>query len=223
MSGKLIVGLGNIGAEYDGTRHNAGFSVVDQLSNRRNGGSGAGLTGIKTGGDFKLVRDFSAYLCKSTLSGHNVILAKPTTYMNLSGTAVNAILRYFKIDLKELIIIHDDVSLPLGRIRLQKAGGAGGQHGVESIIQSLGGAKEFDRLKIGVGPDPGGDIRGQYVLSKIPKADQEIFAKVVETSCDAVILWMNKGVDAAMNKFNNVNLAPPAPEPDKDKPGQDIK
>jgi PTH1 family peptidyl-tRNA hydrolase len=143
--------------------------------------------------------------------------------MNLSGTAVNAILRYFKIDLKELMIIHDDVSLPLGKIRLQKAGGAGGQHGVESIIQSLGGANGFDRLKIGVGPDPGGERRGDYVLAKIPKADQEIFARVIETSCDAVILWMNKGIDTAMNKFNNVNLAPPPAKPDNDKPPEDIK
>jgi PTH1 family peptidyl-tRNA hydrolase len=206
MSGKLIVGLGNVGSEYDGTRHNAGFRVVDELSARAGAGSG-----ITHGGEFRLVRDFQAYLCKSTLNGHNCILAKPTTYMNLSGNAVNAILRYFKIEMKDLIIIHDDVSLPLGRLRLQKAGGAGGQHGVESIIQSLGGAKEFDRLKIGVGPDTGGATRANFVLSRFPVADQPIFDKVVATCGDAVILWMSKGIESSMNKFNNVNLNPPPP------------
>lgn len=213
MATKLIVGLGNIGSEYVGTRHNAGFSVIDELAVAK-GGAGAAA-------DFKLVKDFHSHVGKVNLNGVNVILAKPITYMNLSGRAVNAILNYFKIELQDLLIVHDDVSLPLGRIRLQKAGGAGGQHGVESIIESLGGRKEFSRLKLGVGPDPGGARRAQYVLARIPAADQELYSKVVQLSAEAISFWAGRGILEAMNKYNSINLAPPPP-PDIAAPISDL-
>jgi PTH1 family peptidyl-tRNA hydrolase len=206
MSGKLIVGLGNIGAEYLDTRHNAGFSVVEALAARDNA-------------EFKQVRDFQAFIAKVSFQNQNAILAKPTTYMNLSGQAVNAIVRYFKIELADLIVVHDDVALPLGKIRFQKAGGAGGQHGVESIIQSLGGSKAFDRLKVGVGPDPGGAVRAHYVLAKIPQSQQELYRKVISLSAEAVVHWMSKDVTSAMNTFNNVNLDPPVDEDSDKEPG----
>jgi PTH1 family peptidyl-tRNA hydrolase len=220
MATKLIVGLGNIGNEYVGTRHNAGFSVIDELA------SGEG--GSANGAEFKIVKDFSAYVGKLNISGSNVILAKPTTYMNLSGRAVNAILRYFKIELEDLLVVHDDVAIPLGRLRLQKAGGAGGQHGVESIIECLGGSKDFSRLKFGVGPDPGGSARAQYVLSRIPVGDQELYHKMVQKAAEAILFWTSNGIQSAMNSYNSINLAPPPPEdskgeepppqdPDKDK------
>ncbi len=220
MASKLIVGLGNIGNEYAGTRHNAGFSVIDELAvGERNSAHGA---------EFKNVKEFSAYVGKLNISGSNVILAKPTTYMNLSGRAVNAILRYFKIELEDLLVVHDDVAIPLGRLRLQKAGGAGGQHGVESIIECLGGSKDFSRLKFGVGPDPGGSRRAQYVLSRIPVADQELYKKMVQKAAEAIFYWTNNGIQSAMNSYNSINLAPPPSEdpkgeeppprdPDKDK------
>ncbi|HEY9731898.1 MAG TPA: aminoacyl-tRNA hydrolase [Drouetiella sp.] len=210
MATKLIVGLGNIGNEYVGTRHNAGFSVVDKLASLQNGTGGAA--------EFKLVKDFHAQVGKLNLSGSNLILAKPTTYMNLSGRAVNAILSYFKIELQDLLVVHDDVSLPLGRLRLQKAGGAGGQHGVESIIETLGGRKEFSRLKFGVGPDPGGARRAQYVLSRFPVADQELYLNMVQLSAEAISFWVQKGILESMNKYNSINLAPPVPENDSPPP-----
>src|SRR5207249_5253927 len=105
--------------------------------------------------------------------------------------------------------------LPLGKLRLQRGGGAGGDHGMESILESLGGRKEFDRLKFGVGPDPGGDRRAAYVLSPIPLQDREVLEKCVDASCDAVHLWLQKGMIEAMNKFNGMifdpALEPPAP------------
>lgn len=211
MATKLIVGLGNIGSEYIGTRHNAGFSVIEELASA-NGGSTASA-------EFKNVKEFSAHVGKLNIAGSNVILAKPTTYMNLSGRAVNAILRYFKIEFEEILVVHDDVSIPLGRLRLQKAGGAGGQHGVESIIECLGGRKDFSRLKFGVGPDPGGAKRAQYVLSRIPVADQELYQKMVQLSAEAISFWSSKGILETMNKFNSINLAPPPP--DIEPPSQD--
>lgn len=211
MATKLIVGLGNIGSEYIGTRHNAGFSVIEELA--------AAQVGSTAGAEFKNVKEFSAYVGKLNIGGSNVILAKPTTYMNLSGRAVNAILRYFKIELEELLVVHDDVSIPLGRLRLQKAGGAGGQHGVESIIECLGGRKDFSRLKFGVGPDPGGAKRAQYVLSRIPVADQELYQKMVQLSAEAISFWNTKGILESMNKYNSINLVPPPP--DDESPSQD--
>jgi PTH1 family peptidyl-tRNA hydrolase len=217
MATKLIVGLGNIGNEYVGTRHNAGFAVIDQLAS-------AGI-GINNGADFKLVKDFHAHVGKLNTGGSNIILAKPTTYMNLSGQAVNAILGYFKIELEDTLIVHDDVSIPLGRLRMVKAGGAGGQHGVESIIKSLGGRKEFSRLKFGVGPDPGGSVRAQYVLSRFPASEQELYQKMVQISAEAISFWVSNSIQEAMNKYNSINLSPPPPDdeppsqdPDKDKP-----
>jgi|688.fasta_scaffold271795_2 PTH1 family peptidyl-tRNA hydrolase len=207
MATKLIVGLGNIGNEYVGTRHNAGFSVIDELATMPNA--------VSASAEFKLVKDFHAQVGKLNVSGSNLILAKPTTYMNLSGRAVYAILNYFKIELQDLLVVHDDVSLPLGRLRLQKAGGAGGQHGVESIIETLGGRKEFSRLKFGVGPDPGGARRAQYVLSRIPGDDQELYRKMVHMSAEAISFWVQKGILESMNKYNSINLAPSAPDSDE--------
>ena len=196
MPVKLIVGLGNIDREYDGTRHNAGFAVVDQL-------------GGNNDVQFKLVKDFSALLGKTAICGNGVLLAKPTTYMNNSGRAVLAILNYFKIDLCDLLVIHDDVSMPLGRLRLQQGGGAGGQHGVESILECFGGNKNFSRLKVGVGPDPGGARRASYVLARFPLAEAELVNKVVALSVEAAIIWLDRGIKEAMNIYNGINLAPP--------------
>ncbi|HEY9676976.1 MAG TPA: aminoacyl-tRNA hydrolase [Drouetiella sp.] len=216
MATKLIVGLGNIGSEYDGTRHNAGFQVIDELASAR--------VGISSGADFKDVRDFHAYVGKLNIGGTNVILAKPTTYMNLSGRAVNAIQNYFKIELEDILVVHDDVAIPLGKLRLQKAGGAGGQHGVESIIQSLGGKKDFMRLKFGVGPDPGGATRAKYVLSRIPQKDQDLYQKMVQIASEAILFWHSSDIQSAMNKYNSINLVPPpdipveAPSQEPDKP-----
>lgn len=196
---KIIVGLGNPGLQYVSTRHNVGFKVVEQLA-------------ISASGHFQNKRDLHADIAKVQLSGKEVLLVKPTTFMNLSGRACQAILHWYKIPSTDLMVVHDEVAIPLGKIRLQRNGGSAGQHGIESIVECLGGNKAFDRLRFGVGPDPGGDRRAAYVLSPIPLADREIFEKCLVASCDAIHLWLTKGITDAMNKFNGMNFNPP-PEP----------
>jgi len=176
--------------------------VVDELAAR-------------SGAHFGNKRDLSCDLAKVELLGDQVVLVKPTTFMNLSGRAVQAVLRWFKVESEQMMIIHDDVSLPLGRIRLQAGGGAGGQHGIESVIQSLGGSTRFDRLKVGVGPDPGGDVRGDYVLSPFPQSDAELVEKVVAAAADAASSWLRSGIKEAMNGHNGINLAPAPPPPER--------
>lgn len=189
---KLIVGLGNPGSRYERTRHNVGFMVIDQI-------------GSELEAEFKSSTSFNAYFCKTKFRNEEIVLLKPLTYMNLSGDAVGAVVRWYKIELENVLVIHDDVSLPLGRIRLQKGGGAGGQHGVESIIDCLGD-NNFDRIKVGVGPDPGGERRADFVLSEVNEEDRELFKESLELSSKAAKSWITNGVDATANRFNGKNL-----------------
>jgi len=193
---KAIIGLGNPEFQYEGTRHNVGFEVVNNLNN---------LAGVAAG-NFKRNNRLFAEMNQVTLFGTQVLLAKPVTYMNDSGKAALAIKQFYKIELKDFLIIHDDISLPLGKIRLQKDAGAGGQHGVESIIECLGGEKGFSRLKIGIGPDPGGHIRQDYVLQKFSVSERVILDKVIETADKAISCWLTGGIDQAMNEFNGLDL-----------------
>lgn len=189
---KAIIGLGNPGAQYEGTRHNTGFEVADSLNNLARAGSSS----------FKLNKRLFAEIAQTMLLTVPVLLAKPVTYMNDSGKAVLAIKNFYKLALKDFLIIHDDISLPLGKIRLQQAGGAGGQHGVESIIECLGGEKDFNRLKIGIGPDPGGDVRIYYVLQKFSVSELALLNKSIEIAGKAVFCWLRYDIDRAMNEFN---------------------
>lgn len=208
---KLVVGLGNPGLEYERTRHNVGFEVIDLIS-------------TELGAHLELSKNFWSQVGKTKFKNTDVVFLKPQTYMNESGRAVSAVIRWFKLKVNDVLIVHDDVSIPLGRIRLQKHGGAGGQHGVESIIDSLGGVKEFDRIKVGVGPDPGGDLRARYVLSRVPEKDRELFAKSMEMSAQAVREWLEFGPDVAANHFNGRNLAaPPEPPESQKKPAKPPK
>lgn len=193
---KVIIGLGNPETQYKGTRHNAGFEVVDSLNS---------LAGARAG-SFKRNNRLFAEVNQNTLFGVPVLLAKPITYMNDSGKAALAIKQFYKIALKDFLIIHDDISLPLGKIRLQKDAGAGGQHGVESIIECLGGEKSFNRLKIGIGPDPGGDVRMHYVLQIFSASERAILDKVIETAGRGISCWLTRGIDQAMNEFNGLDL-----------------
>jgi len=190
---KVFVGLGNPGLNYQRTRHNVGFRVLDRLSD-------------KLGVVFASDKQFAADFARAIVGKETVLLAKPMTFMNDSGQCVATIKTWFKVNLKDFLIIHDDVSLPLGRIRLQKNGGAGGQHGVESIIEQVGGEGEFNRLKIGVGPDPGGEIRANYVLSPFPESDQPVLDRVLDLSEQAALAWLTQGIEVTMNQFNGINL-----------------
>ena len=137
---KLITGLGNIGDKYCFTRHNAGFMLVDKIA-------------LDNNLSFKTESKLKCMLTRMRYNGEDILLIKPTTFMNLSGEAVSAVINYYKIDIKDIIIIYDDIALDLGRIRLRPNGSDGGHNGIKSIIKHLG-TKDFNRLKIGIGPQP---------------------------------------------------------------------
>jgi peptidyl-tRNA hydrolase, PTH1 family len=192
---KAIIGLGNPGIKYEATRHNAGFEVLDHLSCVEFNSE-----------QFKKNERLFSQIALIAKPNNQLLLAKPTTYMNDSGKSLLAIKNWYKLVLKDILVIHDDVSLPLGKIRLQKEGGAGGQHGIESIINSLGGNKGFNRLKIGVGPDPGGERRADYVLQKLKKEEKILLKEVIDLATEAIVIWLNAGIDQAMNQFNGLDI-----------------
>jgi peptidyl-tRNA hydrolase, PTH1 family len=183
----LVVGLGNPGKEYSGSRHNLGFQAVELLSRR-----------LKTGRSFQ--KHWS--LCSSAeYMGSQVILAQPLTYMNRSGRAVLELVRNYHVDLSNLLIICDDLDLPPGMIRLRKKGGSAGHNGIQSIIDSLGTA-EFPRLKIGIGK-PHSDLEGaDYVLQPPDPPDLVTLNAALDKATEAVLLYISDGLDAAMNIFN---------------------
>ena len=186
---KLIVGLGNPGIRYARTRHNVGFDTVDLLAARQ-------------GWRFDTARS-RATLASGTLGGEKILLAKPQTYMNDSGVAVADLMRFYKLDpVRDLLVIADDLDLPLARIRLRARGAAGGQHGLESIIRHLG-VTVFARIKIGIGrPQHGRDENIDFLLSQ-PRGDERIaLDAAIEQAADAAHCWLTEGAEAAMNKFN---------------------
>ncbi len=187
----LVAGLGNPGREYSGNRHNVGFMVIDQLREE---------LGVKIG------RMQSKALTGSvTHNGVKIVLAKPQTFMNLSGQAVAALLRFYKIPREQLLVIHDDLDLPFGTLRLRPGGGPGGQKGVGSIIQQLG-TQDFARLRVGIGRPPGRMDAADYVLHNFPKDEQEFLPVILKQAAEAVQVWINLGLDQAMNQFNGAVL-----------------
>ncbi len=184
----LIAGLGNPGREYENTRHNAGFVAVDILSDKY----GINLSKSK----------FDALYGDGTIAGARVLVVKPQTYMNLSGTAVQKLSAFYKIPISKIIIMHDDVSLDVGKIRIRRKGSAGGQKGLANIIQMLG-SEEIPRIKIGVGakPHPDYDMK-DWVLGKIPAEQQNDFKTATENAAKAVEEIIARGIDSAMNKYS---------------------
>lgn len=185
---KLIVGLGNPGREYEATRHNLGFMLIDRLSER------AGC---------KRFRDESnAKVAEVTLASERVLLVKPQTYMNLSGGSVRPLLeRYGEGDAANLIVASDEAALPFGMIRVRGRGSAGGQKGLKSIIERIG-SQEFPRVRLGVKPDhPVSDL-SSFVLSPIPKRDREALDHMLDRAADAVEAILIEGVERAMSLFN---------------------
>ena len=184
----LIVGLGNPGGQYDGTRHNAGFAVADELARR---------------GGFAIQRlKFKALTAAAEVGGQGALVMKPTTYMNLSGEAVGEAARFYKLTPDRVLVISDDVDLPLGKLRLRAGGSAGGHNGLKSIIQHLG-SDQFPRLKVGVGgkPHPDYDL-ADWVLGKLQGEDKKLMDETVRRAADAIECLLKDGADRAMNRYN---------------------
>lgn len=184
---KLVVGLGNPGSSYQGTRHNIGFEVVDRLAR---GGSGA-----------RFSRKFDGQFAESEIEFQRVLLLKPETFMNLSGRSVRQAVQFYKIDpAADLLVVCDDLSLPLGRIRLRPGGSDGGQKGLRDIAAQLG-TQDFPRLRIGIG-DRGPIDAADFVLSRFKPAERPIIDEALITVTQAVAVWVAQGLPAAMNRFN---------------------
>lgn len=184
----LIAGLGNPGKEYEGTRHNAGFHVIDLLADE---------LGIRV-----KEKQGKALVGKGMAKGEKVLLVKPQTYMNLSGESIRALVDYYKIDeTTELIVVSDDIELDVGRLRIRKKGSAGGHNGLKNIIQHLG-HMEFIRLKVGVGGKKEGQDLVNHVLGSVAKADRETMEEASERAVKAILTILSDGVDQAMNEFN---------------------
>jgi len=187
----LIAGLGNPGPQYRHTRHNVGFMLVDRLAAR---------LGVK----FSRLES-KALVTKGEYSGRRIVLAKPQTFMNLSGQAVGALLRFYKIPPEHFMVAYDDVDLPLGTIRIRPDGGSAGQKGMASIIERLG-TQEFPRLRLGVSRPPGRMHAADYVLQDFAPGEAEMLAITLDRGVDAALTFVIDGLNTAMNRFNGSNV-----------------
>lgn len=183
----LIIGLGNPGREYKDTRHNFGFMLIDLLAER------IGARGMKV--------QSKAIVISATYEEHRLILAKPQTYMNLSGQSVQGLLHFYKIPHNNLLIAHDDLDLPYGTIRIRPTGGPGGQRGMANTIELLG-TKDFPRLRLGIGRPPGRMDAKDYVLQNFSKDELKLLPELLSRASDAALEFVRNGLNAAMNKFN---------------------
>lgn len=194
---KLIAGLGNIGREYEGTRHNIGFMVADELARRW------GISSWKN--------ERSA-MCAEHRLPEKVFLIKPTTYMNLSGEAVGAFANFYNIAPEDIAVIQDDLDLPCGQLRVRRKGSAGGHNGIKSIQQHLG-TGDFARFKIGIGhPARNASAVIGHVLHRFGKEEQALIDEAVAKMADAVELWLKEGIEAAMQEYNKKPAKPQAPK-----------
>ena len=184
----IIAGLGNPTKEYEGTRHNVGFDVIDRLSERYN----IDVT----------MEKHRALIGKGMIAGQKVILVKPQTYMNLSGESIRSVIDYYKVDPEtELLVIYDDISLEVGQLRIRRKGSAGGHNGIKNIIANLG-SSVFPRIKVGVGEKPKGYDLADYVLGKFSKEDRVLMEEGYDLACEASALIMQGAIDQAMNEYN---------------------
>ena len=183
----IIVGLGNPGTRYDHTRHNVGFDCITRIAE-----------------EYNIPMDYEKHkaICGSGyIEGQKVLLAKPQTYMNLSGESVRQLVDFYKITEDELVVIYDDISLDVGQIRIRKKGSAGGHNGMKNIIAHIG-SQDFKRIKVGVGDKPEGWDLADYVTGHFSKEDQEVICDTEKKVVQAVKLMLTEDVDAAMNQFN---------------------
>ena len=188
---RLVVGLGNPGETYSKTRHNAGFMVVDKISDA-----------------FSIAfekQKFDARFGIGSVDGIKIVLAKPMAYMNRSGPQVQNIARYFRILCKDMLVVHDDIDLAFGRLKIKEKGGDGGNKGVRSIIDAFGGG-DFTRLRIGVGRPEAGGNAADYVLGKFTLEEKKVLSQIITAARDAVVTILCKGTKEGMNRFNNKRI-----------------
>jgi peptidyl-tRNA hydrolase, PTH1 family len=186
----LIVGLGNPGADYARTRHNAGFLVAERLAERWRA-------------PWNYEKKFNARLARADRDGRRALLCEPQTYMNASGEAVGAVVAFYQVPLAGLLIVVDDADLPLGELRLRPAGSSGGHHGLESVEQHLG-TREYARLRIGIGRQAGAREITGYVLGRFSSTEAALADKVLTAASDQVETWLDAGIQKAMSQFNGV-------------------
>ena len=183
----LIIGLGNPGREYRDNRHNFGFMLIDRLMIRLN------ARGMKL--------QSKAIVTDALYNEHKLILAKPQTYMNLSGQSAQGLIHFYKLELSNVLIAHDDLDLPFGAIRMRPTGGPGGQKGLASTIEQLG-TKDIPRLRLGIGRPPGKMDPAAYVLQDFSKDEMKELSSILDRAADAVLTFVTDGLDKAMNKYN---------------------
>jgi PTH1 family peptidyl-tRNA hydrolase len=184
---KLVVGLGNPGQQYSGTRHNVGFDVVRELSERWQCS--------------KPQWKFNAEICDAVVGTTRVLLARPMTFMNKSGESVQPLMRFFQIAAEDVVIVCDDMNLPPGKIRWRAEGSAGGQKGLENILLRTG-TNGIPRLRLGVGRPPGQTDPSSWVLSHFRAEEREDFRQMIRSAADSVVIWIDSGMTSVMNQFN---------------------
>lgn len=184
---KLIVGLGNPGKKYEKTRHNIGFDCIDRCANKLN----ISLTESK----------FKGVFGSTVIQSEKVFLLKPLTFMNVSGESVQALANFYKIEPKNILVIYDDLDLPVGKIRLRKKGSAGGHNGMKSIISHLG-TEDFKRIRVGIGRPQRGEPVVNYVLGSFRPSERELVAESIEQTAKAVEAWTATSFDEVMNTYN---------------------
>ncbi len=197
---KVIVGLGNPGAKYAGTRHNVGFAVLEALGRKHQAG--------------KVTRGHEAELAEVNIQGEKVLLVCPQTYMNLSGRSVGSIVKFYKLPLENLLVVCDDLNLPCGQLRLRAGGSSGGQKGLRDIIYHLG-SEQFPRLRFGIGRPPGKMDVTTYVLKPFRAEETADVELALAQALTGVELWIREGILAAMNQVNTKSVAGEEPPPRK--------
>jgi peptidyl-tRNA hydrolase, PTH1 family len=183
----LIAGLGNPGREYRANRHNVGFMVIDRLATRL----GVKFTRLES----------KALVTKAEFQGQRLVLAKPQTFMNLSGNAVSSLMRFYKVELSNIMVAYDDVDLPVGTLRIRPDGGSAGQKGIASIIERLG-TQAFPRLRVGIDRPPGRMDAAAYVLQDFSAQEIEFLTPILDQAVEAILIYVTSGLNTAMNQYN---------------------
>lgn len=201
---KLVAGLGNPGKQYEATRHNAGFMVVERL---------ARSWGVSP----RLEPSFEAMVAEARVGTEKVLLVQPVTFMNLSGRSVQKLLHFYKLTPDDLLVVYDDFAIELGQVRVRTTGSAGGHNGISSLIQCLG-TQAFPRVRVGIGPMPPRWSTTDFVLAKFAREDQALLEEGLVKASEAVELALRSGFTEAMQRFNRTQTPEPPPKPTRLKP-----